>query len=303
MSGVGMPGNPLLPRLGVVREVVTETASGQVRTITVEVAMEAPGAGPGPGAPDRAGLSFVPGQCAMLSAVGCGESMIAIASAPDGAAARGGRLEFTVKAVGPNTAALAGLAPGDQVGVRGPYGNGFPVGAWAGRDLVLVGGGIGMSGLRSLLWHCIHRRDHFGRLAVVSGARVPGEMCYRTELYEAWAATPGLKVYPTVDATNGDPSYRGHVGLVPAYLEELGPAALGGPGAAAALCGPVGMMLESARALVRLGWRPQDIFLSLELKMQCGIGRCGRCSLGPKLVCRDGPVFSWAELGRLPLEL
>jgi NAD(P)H-flavin reductase len=283
--------NPLVPCLGTVRDVVVETQSGAIRTFVVAMPPDA----------DGRKRSFVPGQCAMLSVIGVGESMIAMASAPGGGA--GERLEFTVKAAGSNTNAMHQLVPGDVVGVRGPYGNGFPVEALRGRDLLFVGGGIGMSGLRSLLNYCIDRRAEYGRLTVVHGARTPGELCYKRELHEAWPGVPGVAVYPTVDGLDGDAAgWSGHIGLVPGYLEELGRATLGGPGAAAIVCGPPAMIRHATGSLMRLGFAPEDIMLSLELKMQCGIGRCGRCNIGAKYVCRDGPVFTLAELGRLPQE-
>jgi len=271
--------DPLVPTLAVIEQVIAETDSGLIRTFVIG---------------EESPFPYRPGQCAMLSAIGAGESMIAMASTPS----RGGGLEFTVKAVGGNTHALHQLGPGDQVGLRGPYGNGFPLERLAGRDIAFVGGGIGMSGLRSLVNYCLDDRERYGRLTVYSGARSPGELCYRTELTEVWPAAPRTEVMVTVD--QGQPGWSGNVGLLPDYVAaNLEPS----PDQVAVVCGPPVMIRYATEALLRLGLRPEDIILTLELKMQCGIGRCGRCNIGDKYVCRDGPVFTVAELGRLPEEL
>ncbi len=162
--------NPLVPQVGTVVDVIRETASGLIRTFSIV---------PGHGEDGvREWFSYRPGQCGMVSNVGTGESMIAMASTPT----RRGPLEFTVKLAGRNTAALHELGPGDKVGVRGPYGNGYPIERLAGRDLLVIGGGIGLSGLRSLVNYCLDKRSDFGRLTVVYGAQNPGEMCYKEEL-------------------------------------------------------------------------------------------------------------------------
>lgn len=279
--------NPLVPRLGTIVEVIKETSSGLIQTFRVE-----PAAGSSTGDSERQWFDYMPGQCGMVSKIGVGESMIAMASTPT----RPGPLEFTIKLAGRNTAALHDLGPGDQVGVRGPYGNGYPVERLKGRDLLVIGGGIGLSGLRSLVNFCLDRRSEFGRMAVVYGAQNPGEMCYKDELLSVWPAAPRTAVHLTVDAPA--PGWDGSVALVPAYLQSLAPA----PGQIAIVCGPPLMIRYTVETLNKLGFSPEDILVSMELKMQCGIGRCGRCNIGSKYVCRDGPVFTMAELGRLPEE-
>ncbi len=283
-----MSANPLVPRLGTIVEVRRETGSGLIRTFRI-----APVPGPEADAHGPGWFDYRPGQCAMVSRIGTGESMIAMASTPT----RPGPLEFTVKVAGRNTAALHELGPGDQVGVRGPYGNGYPLDRLAGHDLLLVGGGIGMSGLRSLINYCLDRRAQFGRLSIVYGAQNPGELCYKDELTKIWPAAPATDVHLTVDAPA--PGWEGSVVLVPAFLASLAPSPAG---KVAIVCGPPLMIRHTLETLGHLGFPPENILVSMELKMQCGIGRCGRCNIGSKYVCRDGPVFSLAELGRLPEE-
>jgi len=278
------PVNPLVPVMVTVRDVIRETDSGLIRTLVLEW---------DPAKCEHPVFDYRPGQCSMISCIGFGESMIAMAST----ATRSGTIEFTVKDAGRNTHALHQVVPGDQIGLRGPYGNGYPLQQLRGRDLLIVGGGIGISGLRALVNHCLDHRSEFGRLTIVYGAQSPGELCYRDELYGSWPSAPGVDVRLTVDAPA--PGWDGFVGFVPAYLEAL---ALRSTNTTAVVCGPPAMIRHTASALQRLGFAPGDVLVSMELKMQCGVGRCGRCNIGGKYVCQDGPVFSLAELGDLPEE-
>jgi NAD(P)H-flavin reductase len=236
---------------------------------------------------------YRPGQCAMISCFGIGEAMISITSTWSPQTA----LEFSVKRVGRVTTALHQAEPGHKVGIRGPYGNSFPVDQWAGRNLLFVGGGIGLAPLRSVINHCLSRRNEFGRVDIVYGARSPRDLCFRQELFESWPKVPGVSAQVTVDAADGE--WNGPVALVPPFLEQLKPEATG---TVAVTCGPPVMIRYTLEALGRLGFADDEVFTTLELKMQCGVGKCGRCSIGPKYVCVDGPVFSRAELKRLPAE-
>lgn len=283
-SGAADRANPLVPVMVTVRDVVRETDSGLIRTLVIDW---------DPAKCDHPVFDYRPGQCSMISRIGVGESMIAMAST----ATRRGTIEFTVKDAGRNTHALHQVVPGDRIGLRGPYGNGYPLDQLRGRDLLIVGGGIGISGLRALVNHCLDRRGEFGHLTIVYGAQSPGEMCYKDEIYGSWPSAPGVDVRLTVDTPAG--GWSGFVGFVPAYLKALAPQP---DQATAVVCGPPAMIRHTAAALQRLGFAPGNILISMELKMQCGVGRCGRCNIGGKYVCRDGPVFSLAELGELPEE-
>ncbi len=270
--------NSLVPRVATISAIREETPD--VRTFTVQ--------------PDTGSLSpYRPGQCAMLSMFGVGEAMISITStwSPDTP------LEFSVKRVGRVTTALHQAEPGHKVGIRGPYGNSFPVEQWMGQSLLFVGGGIGLAPLRSLINHCLARRSEFGRVDIVYGARTPRDLCFRQELFESWPKVDGASVQVTVDAADAD--WQGPVALVPPFLEQLRPEAAG---TIAVTCGPPVMIRYTLEALKRLGFPDDRVFTTLELKMQCGVGKCGRCSIGSKYVCIDGPVFSCAELRQLPAE-
>jgi NAD(P)H-flavin reductase len=275
--------SPLLPHLATLERVVDETASGSVKNFVVR--LDDPAV--------HEAFTYIPGQCGMLSAIGVGESMIAMASTPT----RPGPLEFAVKAAGRNTNALHQLEAGQKVGLRGPYGNGFPLERMRGSDLVFVGGGIGMSGLRSLINYSLDRRAEFGKITVVYGARTPGELCFKEDLFENWPKAPGTAVHTTVDV--GDEGWKGPVALIPPFVESLRPSA---DGAYVIVCGPPVMIRFTLPVLAKLGFANDRVILTLELKMQCGVGKCGRCNIGAKYVCLDGPVFSLEALKGLPNE-
>ena len=191
------------------------------------------------------------------------------------------------------TRAVHGLRAGDTVGLRGPYGNHFPLEDWRGRDLLVIGGGIGLAPLRPLLNYVLANRKDYGRLQIVYGAVAPGELLYRDDR-EAWRQAPATEVIETVDAPAA--GWGGRTGLIPAVLKEVAPKTAG---KIAATCGPPIMIRFTLAALQELGFPDEAVFTTLEMKMQCGLGKCGRCNIGGKYVCRDGPVFSAAELGGL----
>jgi NAD(P)H-flavin reductase len=182
------------------------------------------------------------------------------------------------------------LNPGDIIGFRGPYGNSFPLDRMRGKDLLFIGGGIGLAPLRSLIQNVLDLRLEYGEVTILYGARTPQDLCFKYDL-ESWQANPTVKMVTTVDA--GDGSWKGKVGLVPAVLQEMAPS----PGKTVAVtCGPPIMIRYTLLALEKLGFTPPQIWTTLEMKMKCGVGKCGRCNIGPRYVCKDGPVFSLEEI-------
>lgn len=230
--------------------------------------------------PDGGGLAFAPGQFTMLAAGGAGEVPISISGDPSD----GGRLVHTVRAVGLATAAICESVPGRVLSVRGPFGTPWPVDALDGGDVVVVAGGIGLAPLRPAILRLLEQRERFGRLTLLYGGRSPEQLLYGDEP-AAWRRR-GLEVAVTVDAAT--PGWHGTVGIVTRLVER---AAIDGPQTTALLCGPEIMMRFVTSALARRGVAPARTWVSLERNMQCGIGVCGHCQLGPTLICRDGPVY------------
>lgn len=278
-----MTGSCLLPKVATVKAVTAETGVADVKTF--EVVFDDPR--------DGEDFRYLPGQCAMLSVPGTGESMISISSTPT----RPGSLLFSVKRAGRVTAALHELEAGSKIGVRGPYGNTFPLADLAGKNLVFIGGGIGLAPLRSLINYVLDQRPGFGRIDIIYGARSPEDLCFKDELFKIWPACQDVRVHVTVD--KGNETWTGPVGFVPAFLEQLGPSA---DDAVAITCGPPIMIKFVLQALARMGFRDEQVVTTLELKMQCGVGKCGRCNIGDKYVCIDGPVFKLSQLKLLPNE-
>lgn len=229
---------------------------------------------------------FTPGQFNMLYPFGIGESAISISGDP----ARPGAIEHTVREVGRVTAALSALRPGDRVGVRGPYGVGWPVEAATGGDVVVVAGGIGLAPLRPVIRHVLGARHHFGKVAVLIGSRAPSELLFQDEIRE-WRGRFDLDVRATVDAA--DASWMGPIGVVTVLVPriEVDPAKT-----IAMVCGPEVMMRFTAVELERIGIPTDRIFVSLERNMQCAVGVCGHCQMGPVFVCKDGPVFPYSRV-------
>ena len=230
-----------------------------------------------------------PGQFTMLYAFGVGEVPISTSGAAEG----GGTLVHTIRAVGAVTRALCASRPGDVVGVRGPFGNRWPLEAAHGRDLVLVGGGVGLPPLRPVVQHALAHRGDFGDLVLLYGGRTPRDLLFAREL-ERWRGRLDMSVDVTVDSAGND--WHGRVGVV----TRLIPAARFDPDEAVAfVVGPELMMRFTAQALLARGLAPERIWVSLERTMRCGIGLCGHCQLGPTLICRDGPVYRWNEIAPL----
>lgn len=240
-------------------------------------------------------IAWKPGQFTHVSVFGAGEAVFTLASSPS----RGEPVECTVRAVGKVTEALGGLGVGDLVGLRGPYGRPFPVEQWRGSDLVFVGGGIGMAALRSpLQWVLDHRAD-YGEIVVLAGARTPADLVYKDEMGE-WAKQAGVRVVRTVDPGGESPDWDGEVGLLPDVFERLG---LRPDRRIVVTCGPPIMLHFMFLALERMEYPADRVLTTLENKMKCGVGLCGRCNVGRFYVCTDGPVVSWATLKDLPRDL
>jgi NAD(P)H-flavin reductase len=235
---------------------------------------------------DGNGLAFKPGQFLELSVFGHGEAPFCFASSPT----RPEWIDVTVRRTGRLTDALHRLGPGDEVGVRGPCGNGFDVDAAAGRDLLFIGGGIGLPPLRGLIWNVLDERERFGRVTILYGARTPTDLVYKDEL-KLWAERSDLEFLVTVD--RAEPGWDGTVGMVPTLFErtDLRPAT-----ALAYVCGPPVMISFVVQDLLMRGFAEERVITTLERMMQCGVGKCNHCAIGHCYVCRDGPVFNYRQI-------
>ncbi|NLO73549.1 MAG: hydrogenase [candidate division WS1 bacterium] len=235
-------------------------------------------------------FTYMPGQFIEVSVFGVGEAPFGVASV----AGPGRPIRFSVQKVGLVTTALHGLSVGATIGLRGPFGNGFPVLEHRGKNIFLVGGGIGLPPLRSVIDYLREHCAEYGEVTVIYGARSPQLLVYKECLLE-WGQCEDLDLCLTVD--RGDETWEGHEGFVPSYLEELNPSP---ENAVAYTVGPPIMIKFVLETFDKLGWPRKQVFASLEAKMKCGLGKCGRCNCGPKLVCLHGPVFSAEELADLP---
>jgi len=238
-----------------------------------------------------AGFRHRPGQFVMLSVPGAGEAPISIASSPT----RPGVLELCIRRVGRVTDALYGLRMNDRVGVRGPYGNGYPVEVMHGDDLLIAAGGLGMAPLRSLLWYALDEREKFGQLVLMYGTRSPAMMLFREEL-TSLADRDDLACLLTVDE---DPTgqWGHHVGYLPALFDHV---SLDPGRTRAAVCGPPVVYKFVLKRLLALGFSKDRILMSLERRMKCGVGKCGHCSVGYKYTCIHGPIFTYWDAINLP---
>jgi sulfhydrogenase subunit gamma (sulfur reductase) len=237
-------------------------------------------------------FTYRAGQFAEVSVFGHGEATFGISSSPH----QKGYIEFTVKRVGKVTNALFELSPGDQLGVRGPYGNGWPLGEWEGKNLVFVGGGVGLPPLRTAINEILapENRARFGKITIIYGARTPGDLAHTSE-YAKWEAAERTELNLTVDV--GDDSWTGKVGFVPALVEEVAPSP---ENTIALTVGPPIMIKFVLVGLAKLGFSDEHIYTNLENRMKCGIGKCGRCNIGSKYVCVDGPVFNYSQIREMP---
>ena len=232
-------------------------------------------------------FAFEPGQFVELSVAGEGEATFCLASSPE----ERGYVECSVKRVGLVTEAIHRLDPDALVGLRGPYGNSFPLERMEGRDLVFVAGGIGLAALRSLIKVVLAGRGKFGSILILYGARSVEDLVYREDL-EQWRSLKDLKTVLTVDPGGESAGWKGEIGFVPEVLERINP----NRNSTVITCGPPIMIRYVLAALDKMGFDPQEVITTLEMKMKCGLGHCGRCNVGPLYVCRDGPVFTYAQI-------
>jgi sulfhydrogenase subunit gamma (sulfur reductase) len=236
----------------------------------------------------RRAYRFAPGQFNMLYAYGVGEVPISIVSDPTDPT----HLEHTIRVVGRVTALMARWQVGDVVGVRGPYGKGWPMEEARGRDVIVVTGGLGCAPVVGVINYIFRRRSQYGTLHILHGVKTPNDLLYR-ERFDAWRLHPRTKVYLTADQP--DKSWRYRVGVVTNLFDEL----TVNPEAFAMMCGPEAMIRGAVRALEARGLREDAIYVSLERNMQCAVGLCGHCQFGPQFFCKDGPVFPYPVVRRL----
>jgi NAD(P)H-flavin reductase len=272
-----MKPNIMMPHTATILEVIEETSD--VKTFRVKIDDE------------QAWENFrqKAGQVAELSVFGIGESVISITSSPTVR----DYLEFSIKRCGVLTDMIHTLHTGDKIGVRGPYGNGFPIGQWKGKNLVIVAGGIALAPVRSVLNYALDNRDDYGKISLFYGARSPQDLVFRWE-YERYKNEKDMAFHTTVDC--GDDSWTGPVGVVGALLKEVKPSP---KNSIAIMCGPPIMIKFVLQDLTALNFQPDQIVTTLEGKMQCCVGLCGRCNIGSKYICKDGPVFTLAELNEI----
>ncbi len=277
----GCSKNPYLPEVATVLEVITESPT--IKSFRVHFDNEE--------AWER--FAYRPGQVGQFSVFGVGESTFVINSPPSCRE----YLQFSVMRAGEVTSALHKLHPGDKVGVRAPLGNSFPHEQWKGKNVVFVGGGIGMAPIRTIMLHMMEHAADYGKLSLLYGAKSPEDMAYKADL-PSWLDSDVLQTTLTIDREA--PNWPHRVGMIPNVLKELAPSP---DNAVAVLCGPPIMIKFTLAAFRELGFQDENIVTTLERRMKCGIGICGRCNLGGKYVCLDGPVFTQAQLNQLPPEM
>ena len=279
-----MEQNPYLPiKMRLIKNLV-ETEDRNINTFTLEFLNKE----------DEANFKYMPGQFAEISAFGHGEAPFGIATSPT----EPGVLKFSVAKVGCVSNALHLMEEGTMVGVRGPMGNSYPLDDFKGKNVVIIGGGFAFTTLRSLAVYMLdekHRAD-YGDITVIYGARNPGLLLYKEELAE-WETNPNINLVTTIDKPCDGWCQR--VGFIPTITEQVAPSAVN---TYAVVCGPPAMIKYTLPVLEKLDFQPERIITSLEMRMKCGLGICGRCNIGTEYVCKDGPVFTMAQLKELPSE-
>ena len=271
--------NEYLPKKALIENIIEETPD--IRTFTLRLKDKSDGV-----------LRYKPGQFLMLSLAGFGEAPFTFASIP----AKGGRFQVSVRRAGSLTNALHQLKVRDVIGVRGPYGNTFPLEKLKKKDLLFVAGGCGIAPLRCLIQYVFKHRKEYGKIEIIYGCRTPRDRFYRAEM-ESWQNTARTKVHLTVDEP--DQSWGGACGVVCVLFPKI---KLNPKTAMVFLCGPALMIKFAIKDILKLGFKEQNIYASLERYMKCGIGKCGHCYVQGKYVCLDGPNFSYKEMKRLGIE-
>ena len=276
--------NPYVPKLTTIKSIKAENKVNDIKTFELVFKKEE----------DLKEFNYIPGQFAELSLLGKGECPIGIASSPT----EEGSIKFTIKKMGTVTTAFHECEKGQVVGVRGPLGNGWPVEDMKGKNIVIIGGGFAFSTLRSLTEYLLDNknRKNYGDITVIYGNRDSGEVLYKEDL-ERWQKRDDIQVVLTIDRE--EEGWNGKVGFVAPIVKEVAPSS---DNAVALVCGPPIMIKTTIAVLEELKFKDEQILNSLEMRMKCGIGKCGRCNIGDKYVCVDGPVFSLAELKQMPNE-
>lgn len=264
-------------------EKITDEAPG-VKTLRLKFKDEAEGEA----------FTFRAGQFAEYSAFGEGECTFCIASPPT----RKGYVECTFRKAGRVTTGLYKLEEGDTMGFRGPFGNSFPIEEWKGKNLVFVAGGIALPPMRCVIENVLDKRDKYKDITIIYGAKSVKDLVYKDKLKE-WDERPDVNMITTVDPGGETPDWKGKVGFTPTVLEQVAPSS---ENCVAIVCGPPVMIKFSFPVLEKLGFSDENIFTTLENRMKCGLGKCGRCNVGKLYVCKDGPVFTKAQLNDLPPE-
>lgn len=241
--------------------------------------------------PNGKSLGHDPGQFVMLSIPGVGEAPISISSSPSRS---NGSFELCVRNVGDVTGALHRMEPGQMVGIRGPYGYGFPIDRMRGRDMLFAPGGLGLAPLRSLINQVLDERGTFGRVMILYGAKRPAELLFRDELDE-WAARDDVEFHVTVDRAEGD--WEGNVGVITTLFPKV---TLDPRNTVAVTCGPPIMYRFVLMEMLGKGLSESQIYLSLERRMKCGVGKCGHCQINDLYCCQEGPVFTYAQIKNVP---
>lgn len=269
----------LVPSVGVVTDIRQDTPD--VKTFRVV------------GVDGKKPFVHIPGQCAMLSIPGVGEAMFSITSSPTVEE----YMEFSIKKCGCLTDWLHRMDVDQEILIRGPYGNGFPVETdFKGKDLLFIAGGIGLAPLRSVINYVRHYRSNYGKVDIVYGSRSMDDLVDYKEIIDEWCNEEGVNVHLTIDREQE--GWNGHVGFVPNYVKELN----FDTNKTAIICGPPIMIKFTLAGLTELGFEKTQVFTTMELRMKCGVGKCGRCNIGSKYVCKDGPVFRCDQLDELPNE-
>ena len=276
--------NPYIPKLTAIKGIVSENKVNDIKTLELEFNKEE----------DYNNFDYIPGQFAEISLIGKGECPIGIASSPT----EEGSIKFTIKKMGTVTSGFHYCEIGDIVGVRGPFGNGWPIEALKGKNILVIGGGFAFSTLRSLVVYLLDEkyREYYKDITVIYGNRDSGEVLYE-DVLEDWKKRNDINVVLTID--HEEKGWKEKVGFVAPVVKEVGPSP---ENTVAVVCGPPIMIKTTIAVLEELNFNDEQILNSLEMRMKCGIGKCGRCNIGNKYVCIDGPVFSLAELKKLPSE-
>lgn len=276
-----MNNNIYIPQLATIDSICQETAD--VKTLRLKIDGT------------NGNWAFQAGQFVELSVFGVGESPFCIASSPNWK----GYIECSIKRMGKVTNAVHQLNEGDKVGIRGPFGNYFPIEKMKGKNLIIVGGGIGLAPLRPLIWHCIDNKNDFQNITVIAGARTVGDLVYKDDL-KKWTSIDGIKTILTVDTGGENAEWKGKVGLLPDIFEQENPSP---NNSILVTCGPPVMIKFMLKSAEKLGFIPEQVITTLERRMQCAFGKCGHCMIGGVYVCKEGPVFSYSQIKELYEEI